>query len=145
MKSKVDPLIKLLEFQRGEASRALMASQQLLQDLEAKKRDQLRQVEQGEKAFDLLQAQPSMPEEHALYQQWLNRMRGVIVETGQDITRQVVDVERCREALAALHLELKTLERYKDNLEERLKLEKKALDAKELDEIAGQKHRRQEI
>lgn len=144
MKSKVDPLIKLLDFRQGEASRALVASQDRLQQLVQDQKSLEMSLVNGEREFDALQRQPSIPEEHGLYHHWLGKVRVMIVEKGKEVVAQQGVVEQCREALAAIHLELKTLEKYKENQEERLKLEKKTLDAKELDEIAGQKHRRQE-
>lgn len=144
MKSKVDPLIKLLDFRQGEASRVLMAAQEKQQALERERRDLEQQLVEGERAFDALQRQPSLPEDHGLYQHWLARVRVRIVEKGEEVLAQQKVVDQCQEALVAIHRELRTLEKYKENQEERLKSERKMLDAKELDEIAGQKHRRQE-
>lgn len=144
MKSKVDPLIKLLDFRQGEASRALSAAQQHLGTLHRERAELLDDLEAGEHRFDALQGAPTGPEDHALHRAWLVGLRERLALKQTEIQKQEEEVERCRAALSAIHLELRTLERYKEQQEERIKLEHKALEAKELDEIAGQKHRRQE-
>lgn len=144
VKSKVDPLIKLLDFRQGEASRALSAAQQQLATLHADRVGLLDELQAGESRFDALQGAPTNPEDHALHRAWLKELKARIERKQQEIQAQEEEVETCRNALSAIHLELRTLERYKEQQAERVKLEHKALEAKELDEIAGQKHRRQE-
>jgi len=144
MKTKVDPLLKLLEFRQGEAGRALVQAQSLLAALEQERQGLEQSHEQAELAFDALQRAPSLPEDHALYRNFFIRLRTQIAEKDKDVEAQQRVVEQCREALAEIHKELKTLEKYKENLIEHRRQEKKVLEAKELDEIAGQNHRRQE-
>ena len=144
MKSKVDPLVKLLDHRQGEASRALIQEQRKLEGLELERDELAEAIQRGEATFDAIQSRPSNAEDHVMHQRWLDRMRTLLeVKKGEIVTQQEV-VEQCRETLAAIHLELKTLEKYKENLMERILEERKAQEAKELDEIAGQNHRRQE-
>lgn len=144
MKTKVDPLLKLLKFRQGEAGRALVLAQTQLSTLEQERQGLEQHHEQAELAFEALQRTPSLPEDHALYRNFFIRLRAQIAGKDQEIEAQQQVVEQCREALAEIHKELKTLEKYKENLIEHHKQEKKVLEAKELDEIAGQNHRRQE-
>lgn len=142
MKSKVDPLMKLIDQRRIEGSRALMAAQHRLMTAELELRALIETLVGGEARFEDAQKGPLSGQEHAFHHHWLGRMRALIDIRQREVTTEQAQVELCRATLTALHLEMRTLEKYKENLAERDLLERKALEAKELDEIAGQKHRR---
>jgi len=143
VKSKVAPLIRMLSFREREAGAALGAAEHALRQLEREKEVLQNQQKQSEQRFDHLQGQPTVPEEHLLHQRWLERLQKTLSEKDQALCEQRQVVDECRESLAELHKELKTIERYQQGLIAQRQEELKSLEAKELDEIAGQKHRRQ--
>lgn len=145
MKTKVDPLIKMLDHQLIDAVRLLQEAQNKLIILEEEKVALELDLLNSESRYETAQQGPLFPEEHILYHTYIERLKKFIEQKKKEFLKQEAFVEEKRDAVAAIHIEIKTLEKYKENLAEKLEEELKAKEAKELDDIASQNHRRRSV